>query len=164
MIPARRRFYFCVHTRSHLRIFADTVRRLQSEEFDCRYVDVDDILRLQLGKAALAAASLSSIPLDVAKAEIEAGDILVVGVDWAPEGFAQLIDSLRRRGIVAVGCVDGCRFAKEDHYRHVDHVLGWGPSCLEYFPQTGIVVGSPEIEAAWEARPRFAEPPFAAVN
>ena len=77
-----RRFYFCVHTRSHLRMFGDAVRRLQSEGFDCRYVDVDDILRLQLGKAALAAAGLSSISLAGAKAEIEAGDILVAGVDW----------------------------------------------------------------------------------
>ena len=32
------------------------------------------------------------------------------------------------------------------------------------FPQTGVVVASPEIEAAWQARPQFADPPFAAVN
>jgi hypothetical protein len=164
MTRTQGRFYFVVLTRSHLRMYSGAVRLLQSEGFDCRYVELDDVFLPKLAKAALAAEGLNSISLADANAQLEAGDIVVVGNDWVPPELVALLNGRRQRSIVAVGCIDGCRFAKENHYHNVDRVLGWGPSCLEHFPQTGIVVGSPEIEAAWQSRPQFAEPPFAAVN
>jgi len=158
------RFYFALLARSHLRMYSGAVDQLRSEGFDCRFVNLDDEFTLKSAGPALQAAGQSSIPLTVAKEELEAGDILVVSNDWVPPALVELLNSRKQRGIVAVGCIDGCRFAKDNNYRNVDHVLGWGPSCLKHYPQTGIVVGSPEIESMWQDRPRFAVPPFAAVN
>ena len=164
MTRTQRRFYFVALTRSHVRIFSGAVRLLQSEGFDCRYVDAEDAFGSNLAKPALAADGLSSIPLVAAETELQAGDILVAANDWTPDRLVALLDRRKQRGIVAVGCIEGCRFAKENHYLNVDHVLGWGPSCLEHYPKSGVIVGSPEVEAAWQSRPQFSEPPFAAVN
>jgi hypothetical protein len=158
------RFYFAALARSHVRMYSGAVKLLQREGFDCRCIDLDDVFFLKTAKPAFADEGLSSISLVDADAQLEAGDILVVANDWVPAPLVQLLNGCRQRGIVAVGCIDGCRFAKDNNYRNVDHVLGWGSSCLQHYPQTGIVVGSPEIEAAWQSRPQFADPPFAAVN
>jgi hypothetical protein len=158
------KFWFCVLNRNHLRMFAGAVTRLQQEGFDCSYVDLDDEFNLKTARPALAAKGLGSIPFAAAQPQFAAGDIVVVGNDWVPDSLVALIKGRRERRLVVVGCIDGCRFAKEGNYRNVDHVLGWGASCLRHYPRTGIAVGSPEIESMWQDRPRFAEPSFAAVN
>jgi hypothetical protein len=159
-----RKFWFCVLNRNHVRMFSGAVKRLQDEGFDCRYVDLDNEFHLKTARPALTAQGLASIPFVDAKVQFGVGDIVVVGNDWVPDPLFDLVNDRKQRGLVVVGCIDGCRFAKEQNYRNVDHVLGWGSSCLKHYPQTGIAVGSPEIEWLWQDRPRFANPPFAAVN
>ncbi|HEY7609814.1 MAG TPA: hypothetical protein VIF14_11335 [Alphaproteobacteria bacterium] len=161
---APRRYFFAVHNRNHVRLFAGAAGILAAKGHECTFITLEDLHFKEGAPEALARRNLAAISLAEVEARLSAGDTLVVGNDWTPRELRSLLEDRRERGLFAVGYVDGCRFTDPVKYRRVDHVLGWGPSSTELFPVPVTVVGHPEIEAAAQRIPRFAEPAFAIVN
>lgn len=159
----RRRFFFIVNNRNHVRIFAPVVRRLMELGHPCIIADIERESGDRGARRELASAALSSVGIDVLRAQITRHDTLVVANDWYPAVVVETMQSCGQRSVLRVGVVEGARFAHPDRYRHVDQVLGWGESSRTAFRVPVHVVGSPIIEAAWRRTPSVAPFDFAVI-
>jgi hypothetical protein len=144
----RARFFFIVNNRNHVRIFAPVVHRLTELAQTCIVADIERESGDRGARRELAATGLSSVGIDVLRAQITRRDLLVVANDWYPAVVVETMQLCGQRGVLRVGVVEGGRFSHPDRYRHVDRVLGWGPSSCEAFKVPVRIVGSPIVEAA----------------
>ncbi len=160
---APRRLFFIVNNRNHVRIFAPVIHRLTELAHPCIIADIERESGDRGARRELAAAGLSSVGIDVLQAQISRNDALVVANDWYPTVVVETMQLCAQRGVLRIGVVEGARFAHPDRYRHVDQVLGWGPSSRDTFKIPVDVVGSPIIEAAWRRPPSAAPFDFAVI-
>lgn len=159
----RRRFFFIVNNRNHVRIFAPVVQRLTALAHPCVIADIERESGDRGTRRELASAGLSSVGIDILQAQISRHDALVVANDWYPSVVVETMQLCGQRGVPRIGVVEGARFAHPDRYRHVDHVLGWGTSSQAAFKVPVDVVGSPIIEAAWRRPPSATPFDFAVI-
>lgn len=145
----RRRFFFIVNNRNHVRIFAPVVQRLAALAHPCIIADIERESGDRGARRELASAGLASVGIDVVQAQITLRDTLVVANDWYPAVVVETMELCGQRGVPRIGVIEGARFAHPDRYRRVDRVLGWGPSSKTAFNVPVDVVGSPIIEAAF---------------
>src|SRR5262245_52608858 len=159
----RRRFFFIVNNRNHVRIFAPVVQRLTALAHPCIIADIERESGDRGARRELASAGLSSVGIDVLRAQITRHDALVVANDWYPTVVVETMQLCGQRGVLRIGVVEGARFAHPDRYRNVDRVFGWGASSQAAFKVPVDVVGSPIIEAAWRRPMSTANADFAVI-
>ena len=160
----RRRFFFIVNNRNHVRIFAPVVHRLTELAHPCIIADIERESGDRGARRELASEGLSSVGIDVLRAQITRRDVLVVANDWYPNVVVETMQLCGQRGTLRIGVVEGGRFAHPDRYRRVDLVLGWGASSRDAFEVPVHVVGSPIIEAAWRRPASVATADFAVIS
>lgn len=159
----RRQFFFIVNNRNHVRIFAPAVQRLIELAHPCIIADIERESGDRGARRELASEGLSSVGIDVLRAQITRHDVLVVANDWYPNVVVEAMQLCGQRGTLRIGVVEGGRFAHPDRYRRVDLVLGWGASSRDAFEVPVHVVGSPIIEAAWRRPASVATADFAVI-
>jgi hypothetical protein len=158
-----RRFFFIVNNRNHVRIFAPVIHRLTELAHACITADIERESGDRGARRALASEGLSSVGIDILKAQITRHDALVVANDWYPTVVVETMQLCGQRGVQRIGVIEGGRFAHPDRYRRVDLVLGWGASSQDAFEVPVHVVGSPIIEAAWRRPASIATAEFAVI-
>jgi hypothetical protein len=157
------RFVFIVNNRNHVRIFAPVVHRLTELSHPCIITDIERESGDRGARRELASAGLSSVGIDVLRAQITRHDLLVVANDWYPTVVVETMQLCGQRCVPRIGVVEGCRFGHPDRYRYVDQVLGWGASSRDAFKVPVHIVGSPIIEAAWRRPASTATSDFAVI-
>jgi hypothetical protein len=161
--PAR--FFFIVHNGNHVRLFAPVVHTLRQMGQSVRVVHIQDFQKRPAGALeALRAIRLDALPVSLLSEALTERAVVVVGNDWSPRPFRELLVRARHAGAYLVGVVEGCRFGMPPRYRLVDQVLAWGPSASEEIGREVDIVGSPTIEHAAVDYSWFDQPPFAAIN
>lgn len=160
---AQPRFFFIVNNRNHVRIFAPVVHRLTELAHPCIIADIERESGDRGARRELASEGLSSVGIDVLRAQITRRDVLVVANDWYPTVVVETMQMCGQRGVLRIGVIEGARFTHPDRYRHVDQVLGWGESSRAAFQVPVHVVGAPIIEASWRRPPAAAPFDFAVI-
>jgi len=144
----RQRVFFVVHNKNHVTIFAPLAERLRAQGLHVAFVTIGGHRFEGQAMAALASAGLNAMDLADMGRIATARDAVCLGNDWGPKRLLAWLRRLERRGVALVGVVEGARFSLPRLYRHVHHLLCWGPSGLDIGARGARVVGSPVIEAA----------------
>jgi hypothetical protein len=157
-------FFFLVHNRNHVRLFAPVAQALREAGKSVQFVHLQEIQKLPGAPGGLQEMGLAAIPVSQLFEALSSGATVIVGNDWSPRPLKDILLRARVVGTRLVGIVDGCRFGMPPRYRLVDEVLAWGPSSKRQMNREVNVVGSPAIERAAADRSWFEEPPIAAIN
>lgn len=159
-----RQFFFLVHNRNHVRLFAPVAHAVHQAGQNVQFVHLQELQKRPTAPATLREMRLGAIPVSELLKNLSTAATVVVGNDWSPAPLPAILLRAKVLGARLVGIVEGCRFGLPPRYQLVDQVLAWGPSSSEQLKRQVDVVGSPAIEWAASDRSWFADPPFAAVN
>lgn len=144
----RPRIFFVVHNKNHVSIFAPVAQRLAAIGLRIQFVAIGGHRFEAQAKAALQGAGLAGLDVGEMGRIATPQDVVCLGNDWGPRRLVAWLARLEARGVPLVGVVEGARFGLPRLYRHVNHLLCWGPSGLDIGAQGARIVGSPVIEAA----------------
>ncbi len=155
--------FFVVHNRNHVRLVAQSAVALRERGHTVHIVDLD---RREGAAEECRRFGVEWRSLDWLESHLSHGDLIVVGNDWGPEDFRLRLTTLKDRGAILIGLIEGCKWSAPKRYNLVDHILAYGRAALHALPKPVHVVGSPIIEHSLSLpRPRSpSSPPFALIN
>jgi hypothetical protein len=159
---SRSRVFFAAHNKHHVDIIIEPINILTDAGVNVVCVAVDG--SFSPADRQFCSAGLSHISVAELRAQVRAGDIVVVLNDWLPPGFCSVLEEIRRAGVITVGVIEGCRFALPHKYTRVDCLLGWGPSSKSLLPESKYVVGSPVLEKMMSSGLRSLREPLIVIN
>lgn len=138
--------FFVAHNRNHVRMFAASERLLRRWGYRTMFCVPLNFVHAHHAVAELERRGLIARPLDRMIESARRGDVVVVGIDGAPQKLHNALVHFEDAGIHTVGMIEGARFPKPKSFGTVRTVLVWGQSGVEAYGARAKDVGSVVVE------------------